>query len=112
MNRMFAMAVALFLAVAGISLMSGENAAQAGHGCRGCSCRGCYGCDCYGCYGYGRHYRACCADDCCDTCNGCAVTPEASSPGDEPPAAPAAPAPSASAPRVKAHVVSARIRSR
>ena len=43
MNRKLLVGIAVFFIVIGISLMGGQTAAVAGHGCHGCS--GGYGCD-------------------------------------------------------------------
>ena len=49
MNRVVIVGIAMFLAIVGLALLGGENAAQAGHGCHGCA--GVVGCD----GGYGGH---------------------------------------------------------
>jgi hypothetical protein len=57
MNRALVLGIAIFLAVVGIALLGGDNAAVAGHGCHGCNgcggCDGCFGCNggCFGCHG-------------------------------------------------------------
>lgn len=100
MNRALILGIAIFFAVVGIALMSGDNAALAGHGCNGCdgcsgySCDGgCNGCGggffkkmrnkhrnkgCHGCHGYNDccGQPACepaCCEPACDSCgsSGC-----------------------------------------
>ncbi len=70
MNRALVFGIAIFFAVVGIALVSGQsNTVMAGHGCHGCS--GCDGgcdggcsapsCDCGGCHHrhrlFGHHHR-------------------------------------------------------
>lgn len=54
MNRVLVLGVAIFFAVVGIAMISGDSTVVAGHGCK-CDCD-CGGCDC-----------------CCDTCCGTPV---------------------------------------
>jgi hypothetical protein len=77
MNRILVMGIAVFVAVIGLSLLSGDSSsAYAGHGCCGChgydACHGCHGAvACHGCHG-GRGCHGLFRRHRCHGCHGCA----------------------------------------
>ena len=78
MNRVVIVGIAMFVAIVGLTLLSGENEAQAGHGCHGChgdhDCHGCFGLF-KGCHGIA---AGCCGAPvgCCGDADGGAVHDE------------------------------------
>lgn len=70
MNRMVVLGVVAFFAIVSIAMMSVDNKALAGRGCRGCDCAadcgGCGGNDCCGRRRHRRRRNRCCGQqDCC-----------------------------------------------